>query len=36
MGIIGDESNEDALCIIFLFQSFLQIIPPFLKEGVIA
>jgi hypothetical protein len=34
MGIIGDESNVDAVCAPFLFQSFLQVIPPPLKEGI--
>jgi hypothetical protein len=35
MGIIGDESNIDVGCAPFLFQSFLQVVPPLLKEGII-
>jgi hypothetical protein len=33
-GIIGDESNIDVGCAPFLFQSFLQVVPPLLKEGI--
>jgi hypothetical protein len=36
MGIIGDESNVDVVCAPFLFQSFRQVIPPLLKEDIIA
>jgi hypothetical protein len=37
MGInIGDESNKDAVCAPFLFQSFLQGTPPLLNEDIIA
>jgi hypothetical protein len=36
MVIIGDESNVDAVCAPFLSQSFLQVVPPLLKEGIIA
>jgi hypothetical protein len=36
MGIIGDESNSDLACIPFLFQSFRQVVPPLLKEDIIA
>jgi hypothetical protein len=35
MGIIGDESNVEAVCAPFLFQSFRQVTPPLLKEGII-
>jgi hypothetical protein len=34
MGIIGDESNLDAGCAPFLLQSFLQVTPPLLKDGI--
>jgi hypothetical protein len=36
MGINGDESNVDAGCAPFLFQSFYQVTPPLLKEGIIS
>jgi hypothetical protein len=36
MGIIGDESNSDAFCVPFLFQSFRQGTPPLIKEDIIA
>jgi hypothetical protein len=36
MGIIGDESNVDAVCVLFLFQSFHQVVSPLLKEDIIA
>jgi hypothetical protein len=36
MGIIGDESNSDVVWAPFLFQSFRQVIPPLLKEDIIA
>jgi hypothetical protein len=35
MGFIEDESNSDAVSGPFLFQSFCQIIPPLLNEGII-
>jgi hypothetical protein len=35
MGIIGDESNIDAGCTPFLFQSFRQVIDPLLNEDII-
>jgi hypothetical protein len=34
MGIIGDESNEDAVCAPFLLQSFHQVIHPLLIEDI--
>jgi hypothetical protein len=34
MGIIGDESSVDVMYAPFLFQSFPQVIPPLLKEGI--
>jgi hypothetical protein len=36
MGIIGDESNLDAGCAPFLFQSFRQVTPPLLNEEITA
>jgi hypothetical protein len=35
-GIIGDESNLDAGCAPFLFQSFLHVAPPPLQEDIIS
>jgi hypothetical protein len=34
MGIIGDESNSDAVCAPFLFQSFRKVVPPLLREDI--
>jgi hypothetical protein len=37
MGInIGDESNNDAVCAPFLFQSCSQVSSPLLNEDIIA
>jgi hypothetical protein len=36
MDIIGDESNVDVVCAPFLFQSSLQVTPPFLNKDIIA
>jgi hypothetical protein len=36
MGIIGDESKFDVGYAPFLFQSSSQVIPPILKDGIIA
>jgi hypothetical protein len=35
-GIIGDESNVDAVYAPFLFQSSSQVVPPLLKECILA
>jgi hypothetical protein len=35
IGIIGDESNNDAAFSPFLLQSFRQVVPPFLNENII-
>jgi hypothetical protein len=34
MGIIGDESNIDAGCAPFLFQSFRQAVLPILNKNI--
>jgi hypothetical protein len=36
MGIIGDESNVERAFAPFIFQSFLQVIPPLVYEDIIA